>query len=83
MVHSLRILRGTSALAVALIAATTGCTAFMAHRDPVPVTPADPPTCSNVPRELEKSRAIKMFFRQPTIFRKVARLRALAQLTEV
>ena len=54
MVHSLRILRGTSALAVALIAATTGCTAFMAHRDPVPVTPADPPTCSNVPRELEK-----------------------------
>lgn len=36
-----------------------------------------------VPRELEKSRAIKMFFRQPRLFRKVARLRALAQLTEV
>lgn len=36
-----------------------------------------------VPRELEKSRAIRHFFKQPRIFRKVARLRALAQLTEV
>jgi squalene-hopene/tetraprenyl-beta-curcumene cyclase len=36
-----------------------------------------------VPRELEKSRAIRHFFKQPRIFRKVARLRALAQLSEV
>jgi squalene-hopene/tetraprenyl-beta-curcumene cyclase len=36
-----------------------------------------------VPREAEKSRAIIRFFKQPRILRKVARLRALAQLTEV
>ncbi len=36
-----------------------------------------------VPRRGEKSRAIKMFYRQPQILRKVARLRALAQLDEV
>ena len=36
-----------------------------------------------VPRERQKSRAIKMFFKQPRIFRKVARLRALAHLTEI
>jgi hypothetical protein len=36
-----------------------------------------------VPRDGEKSRAIKMFFRQPRLLRKVARLRALAQLDEV
>ncbi len=36
-----------------------------------------------VPRELEKSRVIQLFFKQPRILRKVARLRALAHLTEV
>jgi squalene-hopene/tetraprenyl-beta-curcumene cyclase len=36
-----------------------------------------------VPRRCQKSRAIKMFFRQPRILRKVARLRALAQLDGV
>jgi squalene-hopene/tetraprenyl-beta-curcumene cyclase len=36
-----------------------------------------------VPRRCQKSRAIKMFFRQPRILRKVARLRALAQLDDV
>jgi hypothetical protein len=36
-----------------------------------------------VHRDGEKSRAIKMFFRQPRLMRKVARLRALAQLDEV
>jgi squalene-hopene/tetraprenyl-beta-curcumene cyclase len=36
-----------------------------------------------VPRDGEKSRAIKMFYKQPRILRKVARLRALAQLNEV
>jgi squalene-hopene/tetraprenyl-beta-curcumene cyclase len=34
-----------------------------------------------VPRELEKSRALQAFFKQPRILRKVARWRALAQLT--
>jgi len=36
-----------------------------------------------VPRELEKSRVIQLFFKQPRLLRKVARLRALAHLTEV
>jgi squalene-hopene/tetraprenyl-beta-curcumene cyclase len=36
-----------------------------------------------VPREQEKSRVIQLFFKQPRILRKVARLRALAHLTEV
>ncbi len=36
-----------------------------------------------VPRESEKSRAIKQFYRQPRLYRKVARLRALALLDEV
>jgi squalene-hopene/tetraprenyl-beta-curcumene cyclase len=38
---------------------------------------------SPVPRERQKSRAIRHFFKQPRIYRKVARLRALAQLGEV
>jgi len=38
---------------------------------------------SPVPREQEKSRVIQLFFKQPRILRKVARLRALAHLTEV
>ena len=36
-----------------------------------------------VPRESEKSRVIQLFFKQPRIFRKVARLRTLAQLRGV
>ena len=36
-----------------------------------------------VPREHEKSRAIKQFYRQPRLYRKVARLRALASFDEV
>jgi squalene-hopene/tetraprenyl-beta-curcumene cyclase len=36
-----------------------------------------------VPRETEKSRAIQLFFKQPRILRKVARLRSLAQLKEI
>ena len=36
-----------------------------------------------VPREQEKSRAIKQFYRQPRLYRKVARMRALALLDEV
>lgn len=35
-----------------------------------------------VPRETEKSRALQAFYRQPRLFRRVARLRALAQLGE-
>lgn len=36
-----------------------------------------------VPREQEKSRALRQFYKQPRLFRKVARLRTLALLDEV
>jgi squalene-hopene/tetraprenyl-beta-curcumene cyclase len=35
-----------------------------------------------VPRELQKSRAIKQYYKQPRLLRKVARFRALAQLDD-
>lgn len=38
----------------ALLAATTGCTAFMAPRSPVPTNPVSEAAASPVPRELEK-----------------------------
>ncbi|MEM6507497.1 MAG: polysaccharide biosynthesis/export family protein, partial [Planctomycetota bacterium] len=40
-------------LTVGTLLASTGCTAFMAPRQPLPVAPADPPPTSPVPRELE------------------------------
>lgn len=36
-----------------------------------------------VPRELEKSRSLQQFFKQPRLYRKMARLRALTQLDEI
>ncbi|HEX6964042.1 MAG TPA: polysaccharide biosynthesis/export family protein [Lacipirellula sp.] len=44
---------GLTWLMVAVLAATSGCTAFMEPRNPVPVTPAPTPPTSPVPRELE------------------------------
>ena len=38
----------------AMLLGSTGCTAFMAPRDPFPATPPGPPVNSNVPRELDK-----------------------------
>jgi polysaccharide export outer membrane protein len=46
--------RGVTWLWVAVLAASTGCTAFMEPRNPLPITPAGPPPTSPVPRELEK-----------------------------
>jgi protein involved in polysaccharide export with SLBB domain len=46
--------RGLSWLMVAALAASTGCTAFMEPRNPLPITPAEAPPTSPVPRELEK-----------------------------
>ncbi len=37
-----------------MLLGTTGCTAFMAPRDPFPATPPEPPIQSSVPRELDK-----------------------------
>ncbi len=39
---------------IAMLLGTSGCTAFMAPRDPFPATPPEPPLTSNVPRELDK-----------------------------
>ena len=47
-------LRGLHLLLVALAMASSGCTAFMEPRNPLPITPAGPPPTSPVPRELEK-----------------------------
>jgi protein involved in polysaccharide export with SLBB domain len=44
---------GLSWLALAVLAASTGCTSFMEPRNPVPVTPPGPSPQSPVPRELE------------------------------
>ena len=38
---------------------------------------------SPIPREQEKSKALQQFFKQPRLFRKVARMRTLASLDEV
>jgi polysaccharide biosynthesis/export protein len=40
-------------LVMAVLAASSGCTAFLAPRDPYPVTPPEPSASSPVPRELE------------------------------
>jgi polysaccharide biosynthesis/export protein len=45
---------GLSWLLVAALATSAGCTAFMEPRSPIPVTPAEAPPTSPVPRELEK-----------------------------
>jgi polysaccharide biosynthesis/export protein len=45
---------GVTWLWAAVLAASTGCTAFMEPRNPLPITPAGPPPTSPVPRELEK-----------------------------
>lgn len=37
-----------------MLLGTSGCTAFMAPRDPFPATPPGPPIQSSVPRELDK-----------------------------
>jgi polysaccharide export outer membrane protein len=44
---------GALCLALAMIAASAGCTAFLEPRDPYPITPPEPSPCSPVPRELD------------------------------
>jgi len=39
---------------LAMLMGTTGCTAFMAPRDPFPATPPGAPVGSSIPRELDK-----------------------------
>ena len=51
MSSSLRTIH-TACLASVLLV-STGCTAFLAPRDPFPATPPEPSVCSDVPRELD------------------------------
>lgn len=44
---------GASCLVMAMIFATSGCTAFLEPREPYPVTPPEPSLASPVPRELD------------------------------
>ncbi|MCC6491755.1 MAG: polysaccharide biosynthesis/export family protein [Pirellulales bacterium] len=54
-------------LIAAVWAASTGCTAFMEPRNPVPVTPNPPPAASPVPRELEKVTLPRYVIEPPDI----------------
>jgi polysaccharide biosynthesis/export protein len=58
---------GLSWLAVALVAASAGCTAFMEPRNPLPVTPLETPPTSPVPRELEKVTLPRYVIEPPDI----------------
>jgi len=44
---------GSLCCALAMIAASSGCTAFLEPRDPYPITPPEPSPFSTVPRELD------------------------------
>lgn len=51
----------------AVLLGSTGCTAFLAPRDPFPVTPPEPPMESSVPRELEKVTLPRYVIEPPDI----------------
>jgi polysaccharide export outer membrane protein len=59
--------RGLTLLLVALAMGSSGCTAFMAPRQPVPVTPPEAPPTSSVPRELEKVTLPRYVIEPPDI----------------
>lgn len=52
---------------LALLLSTSGCTAFLAPRDPFPATPAEPPAASTVPRELDKVTLPRYVIEPPDI----------------
>ena len=45
---------GKALVLLAMLLGSTGCTAFLAPRDPFPATTPEPPVQSSVPRELDK-----------------------------
>jgi polysaccharide export outer membrane protein len=59
--------RGLALMLVAALAGSTGCTAFMAPRQPIPISPPDPPPTSSVPRELEKVTLPRYVIEPPDI----------------
>ena len=52
---------------LALLWVTTGCTMFLAPRDPFPATPPEPPIESSVPRELDKVTLPRYVIEPPDI----------------
>jgi len=54
-------------LLLALLMGTSGCTAFLAPRDPFPATPPGPPVESTVPRELDKVTLPRYVIEPPDI----------------
>lgn len=52
---------------IAMLLGTSGCTAFLAPRDPFPVTPPGPPAESTVPRELDKVTLPRYVIEPPDI----------------
>jgi polysaccharide export outer membrane protein len=59
--------RGLALVLVVALASSTGCTAYMAPRSPVPLTPPEPPPTSSVPRELEKVSLPRYVIEPPDI----------------
>ncbi len=58
---------GKALTLVAMLLGTTGCTGFMAPRDPFPATPPQPPIQSSVPRELDKVTLPRYVVESPDI----------------
>ena len=52
---------------IAMLLGTSGCTAFLAPRDPFPATPPGPPVESTVPRELDKVTLPRYVIEPPDI----------------
>jgi len=52
---------------IAVMLGTSGCTAFLAPRDPFPATPPEPPPESSVPRELDKVTLPRYVIEPPDI----------------
>ena len=52
---------------IAILLGTSGCTAFLAPRDPFPATPPEPPLESSVPRELDKVTLPRYVIEPPDI----------------
>ncbi len=52
---------------IAILLGTSGCTAFLAPRDPFPTTPPEPPAESTVPRELDKVTLPRYVIEPPDI----------------
>jgi len=52
---------------LSVLLGSSGCTAFLAPRDPFPATPAEPEVVSNVPRELDKVTLPRYVIEPPDI----------------